>query len=113
MWDVIAINFRNKTVVVDSDITEDGKQLTKTIEYELCLEFTGLRDSEGAEIYEGDKLMEKAERRAIIYLVKWDSDRFCFSIKGRVPKFGNYQAFGNSGQFDEVDVIGNIHEAHL
>jgi len=94
--------------------------------YEL-MQFTGLKDSKGKEIYEGDIVSWKAEGAIgewLVGIVKWEEDRFIvervnsplwvyegitcrsYAIKGefyaehRIPSF----------EWDELEIIGNIYE---
>lgn len=94
--------------------------------YEI-MQFTGLKDSKGKEIYEGDIVSWKAEGAIgewLVGIVKWEEDRFIvervnsplwvyegitcrsYAIKGefyaeyRIPSF----------EWDELEIIGNIYE---
>ena len=113
MWDVISIDFKARTAVVEVGITEDWKLLTKTIEYELCVEFTGLFDSEGTKIYEGDRLVlagEYADGDTSAFTVAWVDGAFW-------KRYDDWSKnVGFPLLYDRLDmwrVVGNIHESEL
>ena len=109
-------------------LDENGKyDYTEEFEKMIFMQFTGLKDSNGKEIYEGDIVSWKAEGAIgewLVGIVKWEEDRFIvervnsplwvyegitcrsYAIKGefyaeyRIPSF----------EWDELEIIGNIYE---
>jgi uncharacterized phage protein (TIGR01671 family) len=101
-------------------LDENGKyDYTEEFEKMIFMQFTGLKDSNGKEIYEGDiiKFYENNPEKWVdvtstAILVKWDYYFMCLSIshEGVLFPIGEGIEVVKRDGFNYYKVIGNIHE---
>jgi uncharacterized phage protein (TIGR01671 family) len=84
------------------EIDHDGNMGEhKSVEHFELMQFTGLTDKNGHEIYEGDILYYQFED-SMYESVKWDADLACFVT--------SENGFIGGDLSENSEVIGNIHE---
>lgn len=121
MCDVIAIDFENKKVTIDIETNKDEFYWPETewkfADVEL-LQYTGLKDLNDCEIYEGDIVKTKIitlnlrrittlERNGVVKF--GDCNFYILESNNTINPLENYSV-GLVDTLSEIEVIGNIYE---
>ena len=112
--DIIAINFEDKSICVQTIYFEQGLPDSRDLDYYdfddvVLMQQTGLRDKNGKEIFEGD-ILRVTNLSSWLEVVSFNSNKAMFvskETKRKIEETPLYDLF-NTDIF-EVEIIGNIY----
>ena len=108
-WD--GTRFLNKTFFDRNWYNSDNKCVKALVpedqHYLKIMQYTGLKDKNGKEIYEGDIVnwFLHTLKRKYVSVIEWDDDLASFCLKNK-----DWTEFDFIKVFSSLEVIGNIYE---
>lgn len=103
--------FGENTLMGCLDIRQDGSRV-KLLELNDLIEmqFTGLKDKNGIEIYESDLLKYESEDGYVIYTVEWNDKSAAFTSVNRTNEDAGYIGYRTICGSQIPEIVGNIYD---
>ena len=101
-----AINF------LDGKVFDASNLYSRDLKYIDLMQYTGLRDKNGKEIYEGDIISADFDGEGMLFEVAWNNNAMAWDIKDKNGVF-YFDIYENGSPFKflkNIKVIGNIYE---
>ena len=104
MCSVICLNcLRNDEHIVRDSKGQIYNQAARNL---ILMQYTGLKDKDGVDIYDGDITLTNPKGYEYRYVIRWNNDHGCWSAyRGDVP-WGQL----DGAEAEDSEVIGNIHQ---
>ncbi len=103
MLDVLSINFETNKIMIPYKIDE-CREVNIKEENLTLMQYTGLKDKNGKEIYEGDFVKVHDNGHDFLTEVKWDKAGFVIFLESKWFVSMIYNSI------ERIEIIGNIYE---